>query len=102
MEILIQNHTIERYVEYYSPGLPDAEVHALLREMLQRAVKTKLKSACGDFVWICDGVRFVIKHDHGMRTMKRGQRKHLNKRTYCVTILPPETLVEEYETDELD
>jgi hypothetical protein len=88
MEIYIQHHAIERYVEYYSPEIPDDEVHALLLEMLQRATHTKAKSSCGDFVWTCDGVRFVIKHDYGMRADRRKSRK----KTYCVTVLPPEIL----------
>ncbi len=100
MEIYIRHHAIERYVEYYSPEISDDEVQALLLEMLQRATHTKTKSSCGDFVWVCDGVRFVIKHDYGMRADKRNSRK----KTYCVTVLPPEALdsqireLEEYPT----
>lgn len=96
--MIIQNHAIERYVQYYTPGLPDSEVYTLLQDMLQRAVRTKAKSSCGDFIWTCDGVRFVIKHDRGMKADKGGARSTLNKNTYCVTVLPPQT-PEVYESE---
>lgn len=83
MDVRIQTHAVERFMERCRPDLRAREAEQCMREMLSRAVHVKEKRTDGTSVWVCDGVRFVIKHDKGPgKTFE-------NHRTFCLTVLPP-------------